>query len=158
MPDLKKSDKKSILTSNVYSKGKGLSPHVQTLPPELSEKTEYWDVPILLKEKMITVARDLRKEQTRSEQILWKALKNRSFNGKKFRRQQPIGPFVVDFLCPETKLIIEIDGDIHITQIKADRQRQKLLESLGFYFLRIKSDEVENDLSSVLSRISLFIN
>lgn len=69
------------------------------------------------------------------------------------RRQQPIGPFVVDFFVAEQRLIIEVDGPIHETQKQADQDRQELLESVGFRFRRLTTEEVEEDMPSVLARI-----
>jgi very-short-patch-repair endonuclease len=82
---------------------------------------------------MTEIARKLRREQTASEAILWEALRNRKLEGRKFRRQHPIGKFVVDFYCNAEGLIVEVDGSIHELpeQQELDRQRQFLLESLG---------------------------
>lgn len=102
---------------------------------------------------MTEVARRFRKEPTPGEALLWQALRNRRLGGRKFRRQQPIGPFVVDFYCAEERLVIEVDGPVHLGQGRQDRDRQRLLESLGLRFLRLKTDEIENSLASALERI-----
>ena len=103
---------------------------------------ERWEISPGLKAKMTEVARDFRKEPTPSEQLLWQALRNRQVDGRKFRRQQPIGPFVVDFFCGAERLIVEVDGPIHEQQRQQDEQRQELLESLGLRFLRVSANEV----------------
>ncbi|MCS7032193.1 MAG: endonuclease domain-containing protein, partial [Gloeomargarita sp. SKYG116] len=103
---------------------------------------------------MKEVARQFRKEPTTSEAILWEALRGRKLNGRKFKRQQPLGPFIVDFFCAAERLIVEIDGSIHQNQREADQQRQQLLESLGLRFVRLSSQLVENDLPTALSQIS----
>ncbi|MGB7444931.1 MAG: DUF559 domain-containing protein [Coleofasciculaceae cyanobacterium] len=102
---------------------------------------------------MKEVARQFRKEATPSEAILWQALRGRKLENRKFRRQQPIGNFIVDFFCPSERLIVEVDGPIHQSQQDLDVQRQRLLESLGLRFVRIKSSLVENDLASALDII-----
>ncbi len=114
---------------------------------------EYWEIPAALKPKMTEVARQFRKEPTPSESILWQALRGRELEGRKFRRQQPIGAFVVDFFCGAERLIVEVDGGVHESQQEADRQRQELLESLGLRVVRIPSKLVENNLGEALTVI-----
>jgi len=95
-------------------------------------------------------ARGLRRQQTRSESTLWNALRGRNLTGYKFRRQHPLGPFVVDFYCDQQRLAVEIDGRIHELTQEADLQRQQTLESLGVRFLRFPAAQVETDLETVL--------
>ncbi len=99
---------------------------------------------------MTEVAREFRKEPTASEDILWQAIRSRRLDGRKFRRQQPIGAFVVDFFCGSERLIVEVDGRIHESQQERDQQRQELLESLNLKVLRVTSQQVETNLNSVL--------
>jgi very-short-patch-repair endonuclease len=103
--------------------------------------------------RMTMIARKLRKESTPSEKILWNELRAKKLNGIKFRRQQPIGVFVVDFYNSDYRLIIEVDGAIHDFQQEADRERQEILEYLGFYVLRVKADTVENNLPIAMKTI-----
>ncbi|MFM7192660.1 MAG: DUF559 domain-containing protein, partial [Microcystaceae cyanobacterium] len=114
-----------------------------------------WEISPELAAKMKVVARDLRRSSTPTEAILWQALRNRQLNNAKFRRQHPIGPFVVDFYCHEAGLIVEVDGSIHDLpeQKTLDQQRQELLESLGLRFLRISSRAIETNLAEVLQTI-----
>ena len=98
-------------------------------------------------------ARDGRKEPTKSEATLWRALRNRKLVGRKFRRQHPVGPFIVDFYCHDELLAVEVDGDIHERQATADAQRQQALESVGVRFVRIAADLVESDLPAALAEI-----
>jgi len=105
-----------------------------------------------LHQRMLTVAKDFRKEPTPSERLLWQALRGRNL-GVKFRRQQPIGPFVVDFFCAQHKLIIEVDGSIHATQVERDRERQLLLEACGYRVVRITAHDVEHNVTTVIERI-----
>jgi len=76
--------------------------------------------------RMTFRARSLRRSATAAEQALWRALRNRSL-GYRFRRQQPLGPYVVDFFCAEARLVIEIDGPCHIRRRRDDRRRDAWL-------------------------------
>jgi len=102
---------------------------------------------------MHLLAADLRYRQTLSEAILWESLRGRKLDGYKFRRQVPIGIFVLDFLCADAKFAIEVDGPIHEDQHEADALRQEVLESLGLRFVRVTSAQVEQDLPGVLAII-----
>lgn len=84
----------------------------------------------------IGVARKLRQTSTTPEVKLWQHLRNRRFMGLKFRRQFPIGPYVVDFVCLSHKLVIELDGGQHVQQLDYDNQRTEYLEHFGFRVLR----------------------
>ncbi|WP_417601808.1 endonuclease domain-containing protein [Owenweeksia hongkongensis] len=103
-------------------------------------------------------ARMLRQEFTEAEDKLWQKVRGRRL-GVKFRRQHPIDKFIVDFYCFDKKLIIEVDGGIHLTpEVKEnDKQRQTLIESLGYRFLRFTNNEVMNDIDLVLERIKVEI-
>src|SRR5690606_789572 len=114
---------------------------------------ERWHVPPELKQKMHVLASELRREPTTSEDVLWQALRNRKLEGRKFRRQHPIGAFVVDFLCAEEMLVVEVDGKIHESQREADALRQEIIESLGLRFVRVTAEQVESDLPNVLNVI-----
>ncbi len=98
-------------------------------------------------------ARDLRKDMTDAERKLWTFLKLRQFRGKKFRRQAPIGTYIVDFVCFETKLIIELDGGQHSTQVEYDQERTNWLNSQGFRVLRFWNFQVLEETDSVLEAI-----
>lgn len=110
-------------------------------------------------------ARNLRKEMTAEEKLLWKYLRNRNFKGLKFLRQHPIvydeinnrpKYFITDFYCAEKKLILEIDGEIHYFQKDYDENRDEILANMGMRILRIKNKEVGN-VSEVLRKIEKFI-
>lgn len=98
---------------------------------------------------------DLRRAETPPERALWDALRDRRLGGRKFRRQQPIGPFVVDFYCAAERLVVEIDGSIHddAGHIAADLSRQQAIETVGYRFVRIRSDLVLNDVQAALRMI-----
>ncbi len=108
--------------------------------------------------RMLKIAKDFRKQPQPSEAVLWNALRARQLRGFKFRRQQPIGSFVVDFYCDEAGLIVEVDGPIHEHQQDADRQRQELLESLGLRVLRIQADEIISDIDTVLTQFDTVLS
>ena len=98
-------------------------------------------------------ARQMRKEPTRSESLLWSALRNRRLASRKFRRQHPVGRFILDFYCQEERLAVEVDGPVHETQRQADGERQQILESIGIRFLRLPAALIEGDLPAALAAI-----
>lgn len=110
-------------------------------------------VPPEIKRKMIEIAREFRKEPTKGEKILWNVLRGKKLDGIKFRRQQPIGYFIVDFYNSAFRLVVEVDGPIHHFQKKADRARQDILEELGFNVFRIKTEIPEKNLPLALNMI-----
>ena len=124
------------------------------------EKTQppysYWPVSPQSRHEMIEIAREFREQPTRSEGILWQSLRGNRLCGIKFRRQQPIGLFVVDFYAPQIKLAVEVDGSIHKYQQEDDLHRQELLESLGIRFVRISAETVEQNLDEALRIIREF--
>jgi very-short-patch-repair endonuclease len=95
------------------------------------------------KKKETEKRRLLRKQQTFTEKILWTHLRKRQALGYKFRRQYSVDHFVIDFYCPELKLALELDGDVHEVpaQKDYDKARQKYLEAFGIKFVRIKNVE-----------------
>ncbi len=101
------------------------------------------------------LARRLRREQTDVERKLWYALRNRRFARFKFRRQQPIGPYVVDFVCFETKFIVELDGGQHALpeNATADAVRTTYLQRRGYCVKRYWNSELNQYFESVLEDI-----
>ena len=106
-----------------------------------------------IRRKMLEIAREFRKEATKSEAILWQGSRGKKLDGIKFRRQQPIGTLVVDFYNSAYRLVIEIDGSVHDQQVAIDRARQDILEALGLNILRIKAETVEGNLPIALDMI-----
>lgn len=86
-------------------------------------------------------AKRLRRDMTDAERKLWSALRNSQLNGAKFRRQQPIGPFVADFVCQERWLIVEADGGQH-SQSVTDTRRTAYLEGKGYRVLRFWNNDI----------------
>ena len=103
--------------------------------------------------KMIEIARKFRKEATEEEKILWGALHGKKLDGIKFRRQQPVGYFVVDFYSSALRLVVEVDDSIHDLQNEIDKSRQDILEELGLTVFRIKTEIVEQNLPVELDLI-----
>jgi very-short-patch-repair endonuclease len=103
----------------------------------------------------VPAARRLRKETTPSERILWEQLRDRRLDGWKFRRQHPIGRFVLDFYCAELRLALEVDGAVHSLEAarERDRLRQEIIELREVRFVRISASSVEHDLDSVLAML-----
>jgi very-short-patch-repair endonuclease len=100
-------------------------------------------------------ANKLRANTTPHERILWRALKELPVDGTHFRRQAPIGAYVVDFFCPAKHLIIELDGGYHNDDenAKRDHERQLWLEQEGYRVIRFWNSEISRDLTAVLERI-----
>ncbi|WP_421331086.1 endonuclease domain-containing protein [Aeromonas veronii] len=102
-------------------------------------------------------AKRLRRDATLAEQKLWQHLRNRRLAGVKFRRQMPIGPYVVDFICLEQGLIIEVDGSQHGTQANQmhDEARTAYLNQQGFRVIRVWNNDVLSQMEVVLAHIWL---
>lgn len=109
-----------------------------------------WKQPRHVKQEMHLLASDLRQRSTNSEALLWDKLRNRQLHGRKFRRQVPIGAYVVDFYCAEEQLVIEIDGGVHANQQEQDKLRQETLEAVGIRFVRLSVEQVESNLADSL--------
>ena len=101
------------------------------------------------------VARKLRRDQTEAERLLWSKLRRKYVDGVKFRRQEPIGPYVVDFVSFEKKLVIELDGGQHSEESvkQLDEQRSRWLASEGFRVLRFWNNEIFGDVDAALQVI-----
>ena len=105
------------------------------------------------------IAKTLRKNSTIQEKRLWNLLKNRQFHNLKFKRQSPIGKYVVDFICHERKLIIELDGGQHNENknIENDIERTNFLESLGFKIIRFWNNDIYKNIDGVITEIEKHI-
>ena len=104
---------------------------------------------------LLNHAKQLRSNQTKTEQRLWYHLRAHRFMHLKFKRQMPLGRYIVDFVCLELKLMIEVDGGQHAEQIRYDAQRDAWLRSQGYTVLRFWNNEVIEQLDSVLEQIGL---
>jgi very-short-patch-repair endonuclease len=107
---------------------------------------------------IIEKARELRKQMTNPEKILWNYLRKRQQRGMYFRRQHPYGIYILDFYCFEANLAIEVDGDIHLYKKEYDNERTRYLESSGLKVLRIKNKDVEERIGWVIDKINLYLD
>jgi very-short-patch-repair endonuclease len=101
-------------------------------------------------------AYDLRKDMTPAEKVLWERL-NKSQLGVRFKAQQPIDIFIADFYCHKYKLVIEVDGEIHLSQKEYDENRTAELERLDLTIVRFTNDEVVNDIEVVIEKIKGYL-
>ena len=97
-------------------------------------------------------AKELRREMTPAEKLLWQEVRAKKL-GVRFRRQQVIQGFIVDFYCHKAALVVEVDGDIHDLQKEEDERREKVLGELGLRVVRFGNDEVVRDVSAVVGKI-----
>ncbi|MFI4956929.1 MAG: endonuclease domain-containing protein [Gammaproteobacteria bacterium] len=104
-------------------------------------------------------ARELRKKQTPAEQLLWHYLRKKQVLNTRFSRQNPIGPYIVDFFAKEVKLVIEVDGSQHydLEHLKYDQDRDQYLRSLGLRILRFNNLSVLKNTETVMNIIELTI-
>src|SRR3712207_3299725 len=103
-------------------------------------------------------ARQLRHDQTDAERLLWSKLRNRQLGGWKFRRQVPIDRYIVDFVCVDAKLVVELDGGQHAQHSDRDAARTAVLDSLGYIVIRFWNDDVIIRTESVLEEILFLLN
>jgi very-short-patch-repair endonuclease len=99
-------------------------------------------------------ARELRRNQTPIERKLWSRLRNKQLYGLKFRRQHPLGQYIVDSCCISHKLVVEIDGDSHASQGTYDQARTARLQAQGYTVIRFTNREVIHQLDAVLEAIA----
>ncbi len=161
----KKSNRKRALRYKII---KGSSP-IESTPSPLPSPTwseiqfnpspfgrgqgEGYHGPLVLPDEILNFARSLRKQQTDAETFLWHLLRVRRLMGKKFRRQHPIPPYVVDFYCHEEKLVIEIDGGQHSDTRRYDEARTSFLEKQGLRVIRFWNNEVLQHTEVVLEAV-----
>lgn len=106
----------------------------------------------------IKQAQHLRGNLTNAEQLLWRHLRMRQMSGCKFRRQRPIGSYIVDFVCLERRIIIELDGGQHAEQTHYDQKRDSWLESQGYNVMRFWDHDVLTKVESVKESIFAALN
>ncbi|MDF2387243.1 DUF559 domain-containing protein [Nostoc ellipsosporum NOK] len=127
-------------------------------PRQPSTRKEEGNCNIIVGQKINSIklerAKELRRQMTPEEKILWQHLRTNCLHGLHFRRQQIIDGFIADFYCHAAGLVIEVDGKIHEQQAEYDAERDKVLSARGLRLLRIKNEEVRQELDQVLMRIS----
>jgi very-short-patch-repair endonuclease len=108
------------------------------------------------KKELEEIRKKLRSDSTFAEIFLWKHLKQKQLNGRKFRRQHSIGNYIVDFYCPDERLVIELDGEPHFDEeIKIyDEKRTKYLNGLNVKVIRFENVEILYNLENVLNKIT----
>ena len=117
-------------------------------------------------ESATSIARELRKNQTYSEQLLWEKLRNRRFAGLKFTRQHPVFYieekrkkfFVADFFCNSLELVIEVDGGIHEKQKDYDQRREEVLTNKSLKIIRFTDSEIENNINRTMIKLKRYID
>ena len=102
-------------------------------------------------------SRNLRKNMTDVERMLWAKIRGRQLQGFRFRRQHPIGSYIIDFICLELKLIIELDGSQHMGQQQYDMKRSQWLQSNGFKIMRFWNSDILDDLDGVMQAICMHL-
>ncbi len=103
----------------------------------------------------LSFRRQLRKQATAAEKRLWLRLRRRQLEGRKFRRQHPIGPFIVDFYCAGERMAIELDGSIHDDPLRwaYDEEREAYIQARGIRVLRFRNEDVMGQIEVVLEAI-----
>ena len=104
------------------------------------------------------MAKALRNNFTDTERLLWRHLRAKQMEGYKFRRQEPISSYIVDFVCQEKKIVIEVDGGQHSVERERDFERDKWLEGQGYKVLRFWNNEVLANIEGVLEVIRDYLN
>lgn len=105
------------------------------------------------KSDTLDTAAILRRRMTFQENLLWAKLRNKQINGLKFRRQHPIDIFIADFYCHSVKLVVEVDGDIHLDKKDYDIGRSAEMAKFGIKVIRFKNGEVEKNINEVVEKI-----
>ena len=103
--------------------------------------------------RIVAAARKLRRTSTDVERRLWHRIRDKQIEGFRFRRQRPVGRFIVDFICLDARLIVELDGGQHAENVAHDKKRSAFLESLGYRVLRFWNNEVIENMDGVLERL-----
>ena len=108
---------------------------------------------------LFQMAKENRKNPTEAERIMWSVLRDNRFEGNKFRRQHPMGNYILDFYCHQLKIVIEVDGGYHeeINQKKYDESKDSYLRGFGIEVIRITNDRVLKDLDGVIRELREFI-
>lgn len=111
-----------------------------------------------MKSDSLANAKYLRKNQTDAERKIWRNIRNRQLGDFKFKRQYPMGPYILDFVCIDRKLVVEIDGGQHMERREKDRKRTQYLESRGYRVIRFWNDQALKETPAVLESILECLN
>src|SRR4030065_933105 len=107
-----------------------------------------------MKTPLLPLARSLRSNQTDAERLVWRHLRAGRLEGHKFKRQQPLGPYIADFVCFKAMLVVELDGGQHADQVNEDAERTRWLTSQGYRVLRFWNNELIENMEGVWAVIS----
>lgn len=140
-----------LLKSNQLGEHFSLLGRLNTPSPKMGEGLGGGES--FLGDKLVNLAKSLRKRPTDAEIVLWRHLRSKQIDGLKFRRQEPIGQYIVDFVCFEKRLIIELDGGQHALQQARDQKRESWFKEQGFRTLRFWNNEVLRNIEGVLEVI-----
>ncbi len=135
-------------------KGRGLNSRdtsARTDTPPLQGKGRGWGLSVGRLDQLAGFAREMRREPTEPEKRLWAQLSRSRPGGYKFRRQSVIGPFIVDLLCPQKALVVEVDGDTHVAN--SDDERDAALRAMGYRIIRIANHDVMHNIEGVCAAI-----
>ena len=130
----------------------GLAPSIRWGETQCTDST-WKEIQRSYSKKTLEQAKALRQRQTDAEGLLWHYLRKKQLGGYKFRRQQPIGPYIADFACMPEKLLVELDGGQHAERVAQDERRDAFLHSKGFRVLRVWNNEVFENCFGVLERV-----
>jgi len=102
----------------------------------------------------------LRNNMPEAERVLWNHIRNKKLGGLRFRRQVGIGEYIVDFYCPQLRIVLELDGDSHFTKeaVVYDNERNAYMESLGLHVIRYTNDRIKYDLERVIEELKQIIS
>jgi len=109
------------------------------------------------KKKLEGRRQNLRKQQTEAERIFWNIVRGRKFSNLKFRRQFSVGPYILDFYCPEIGLAVEIDGGQHATEVAYDDARTKFINKLGIKVIRFWNNDLTKNASGVYDELARIV-
>lgn len=109
-------------------------------------------------QQKLFLAKQFRKQQTKTEQIIWRELRRKKLMGLKFKRQYVTLGYIIDFYCPKLKLAIEIDGGIHNSKKELDRLREKIIKARNIKFIRFSNQEIKTNLGLVIRKLKYIIN
>ncbi|MEK7682216.1 MAG: endonuclease domain-containing protein, partial [Chloroflexota bacterium] len=133
------------------------SPHAERGWPQAGGEVRHrtrWRTAPELWARLKPLARQMRREPTPAEELLWRRLRGRKLQGLKFRRQHPLERFILDFYCPDVRLAVEVDGPVHQYSREEDNLRAEFLASQGIRILRFSNEVVLDSTDKVIQTIA----
>src|SRR4051812_47262993 len=114
---------------------------------------KYWEPEMRRDERLLGFAREMRSDPSPTERILWSLVRDRRLAGFKFRRQHPIGPYIADYFCAAALLVVEADGESHLSDVVRDRDRDRYFKELGIHVLRFQNPSIFDEKDVVVEEI-----